>query len=104
MTIDQTDTLLQKLALKNYLLSMDSLVYAERNEFLIRATKAERSLDLRTEQLESKDRELQSASQIVVLIKEAHKKEVRKIRWAAWRDRIILGLVVALETIYIMKQ
>ena len=104
MTIEDTDTLLRKLALKNYLLELEPIVYAERNEYLIRSKKAEKAIELKNNQLESKDRALASYQQVIDSLKEAHKKEVRKIRWNAWRDRIILGTIAAIQFIYIMKK
>jgi hypothetical protein len=103
MTIEDTDTLLRKLALKNYLLAFEPVVYNERNEYMIRAKKAEKALDLKDEQLESKDRALASYVAVMASIKEAHKKEIRKIRWNAWRDRVILGTIAAIQFIYILK-
>jgi len=98
MTVDHVDKILTALARNEYMVEMDSIIYGERNELIIKTSKLDRLYQAELQKSQAYKASMDSKDRIIALLNEDvvyYKQRIRKARTAAWRDRLIaVGLFV----------
>jgi hypothetical protein len=107
ITVETLDDINKGLAFGEYLLEIDSIIYAERNEYIVKYSIANNQLQTQLQISQAKTEIMESLQKKIALRdedKEDLKVKLRRARWRGWRDRIILVGIIVVETIIIVNK